>query len=154
MIFLILGFGTAYAQKGTYVDSVQFIQYLDENTAIEEVKKKNLDIYYARVSSELLQDTDTKNLQIFYTTGGTFSILVNPAKGDEFNPFYYQKVRFALNYLVDRKLIVDELMSGNGVPMSSNYGPFDPDFLNIVPEVEKFHFRYNPELAKIGRAHV
>lgn len=108
MIFLILGFGTAYAQKGTYVDSVQFIQYLDENTAIEEVKKKNLDIYYARVSSELLQDTDTKNLQIFYTTGGTFSILVNPAKGEEFNPFYYQKVRFALNYLVDRKLIVDE----------------------------------------------
>ena len=147
MIFLILGFGTAYAQKGTYVDSVQFIQYLDENTAIEEVKKKNLDIYYARVSSELLQDTDTKNLQIFYTTGGTFSILVNPTKGEEFNPFYYQKVRFALNYLVDRKLIVDELMSGNGVPMSSNYGPFDPDFLNIVPEVEKFHFRYNPELA-------
>ena len=147
LILFTIGVLPAFAQKGTFVNEVQFIQYLDESTAIEEVKKKNLDIYYSRIPAELIQDTDTKNLQIFYTTGGSFSILTNPAKGNEFNPFYYQKVRFALNYLIDRKLIVDELMSGYGVPMTSNYGPFDPDFLNIVPELEKFHFRYNPELA-------
>jgi len=140
-------FGVAFAEKGTFVDTIQFIQYLDESTAIEEVKKQNLDIYYSRIPAELISDTDTSNLKIFYTTGGSFSILVNPAQGDEFNPFYYQKARFALNYLVDRKLIVDELMSGYGVTMTSNYGPFDPDFLNIVSELEKFHFRYNPELA-------
>jgi len=144
---IVSGFGIAFAEKGTFVDSIQFIQYLDESTAIEEVKKKNLDIYYSRIPAELISDTDTSDLKIFYTTGGSFSLLVNPAQGDEFNPFYYQKVRFALNYLVDRKLIVDELMSGQGVMMTSNYGPFDPDFLNIVSELEKFHFRYNPELA-------
>lgn len=146
-ILALSGFGIVYAEKGTFVDTVQFIQYLDESTAIEEVKKKNLDIYYSRIPAELIQDTDTQNLQVFYTTGGSFGILVNPAPGEEFNPFSYQKARFALNYLVDRKLIVDELMSGYGVPMTSNYGPYDPDFLSIVSEMEKFHFRYNPELA-------
>ena len=147
LMIAVFGVGVAFAEKGTYVDTIQFIQYLDESTAIEEVKKKNLDIYYSRIPAELIQNTDTQNLQIFYTTGGSFSILVNPAQGQEFNPFYHQKVRFALNYLVDRKLIVDELMSGYGVTMTSNYGPYDPDFLNIVSELEKFHFRYNPELA-------
>jgi peptide/nickel transport system substrate-binding protein len=146
-VLIVSGFGIAFAEKGTFVDTIQFIQYLDESTAIEEIKKKNLDIYYSRIPAELISDTDTSNLKIFYTTGGSFSILVNPAQGEEFNPFYYQKARFALNYLVDRKLIVDELMSGYGVVMTSNYGPFDPDFLNIVSELERFHFRYNPELA-------
>ncbi|MDG7050005.1 MAG: ABC transporter substrate-binding protein, partial [Nitrososphaerota archaeon] len=147
-VFLFLfGANLAFAEKGTFVDTIQFIQYLDESTAIEEVKKKNLDIYYSRIPAELIQDTDTQNLQIFYTTGGSFSILINPAEGEKFNPFSIQKVRFALNYLIDRKLIVDELMSGYGVVMSSNYGPYDPDFLLIVSEIEKFHFRYNPELA-------
>lgn len=143
----LFGVNLAFAEKGTFVDTIQFIQYLDESTAIEEVKKKNLDIYYSRIPAELIQDTDTQNLQIHYTTGGSFSILVNPAEGEKFNPFSIQKVRFALNYLIDRKLIVDELMSGYGVVMSSNYGPYDPDFLLIVSEIEKFHFRYNPEFA-------
>ncbi len=138
---------SALAEKGSYVDSIQFIQYLDESTAIEEVKRGSLDLYYSRISSELIQNQDLQDLQVFYATGGSFSLLVNPAEGNEFNPFYYQEVRFALNYLVDRKLIVDELMGGNGVPMVSNYGPFDPDYLSIVDELERFHFRYNPELA-------
>jgi peptide/nickel transport system substrate-binding protein len=145
-VFLFTNF--AFADKGTNVDSVQFIQYLDESTALEEVKKGNLDLYYSRIPSELLQNQESlKNLQVFYTTGGSYSLLVNPAEGDKFNPFSDQKARFALNYLVDRKLIVDELMGGYGVTMVSNYGPFDPDYLLIVGDLERFHFRYNPELA-------
>jgi peptide/nickel transport system substrate-binding protein len=150
LIFLLCSFtiGISFAEKGTFVNEVQFIQYLEESTALEEVKKGNLDIYYSRIPAELIQEQESlQNLQVFYTTGGSYSVLVNPAVGEKFNPFSFQEVRFALNYLIDRKLIVDELMGGNGVMMTSNYGPFDPDYLLIVAELEKFHFRYNPELA-------
>ncbi len=150
LVFLLCSFtvGISFAEKGTFVDQVQFIQYLEESTALEEVKKGNLDIYYSRIPTELLQEQESlQNLQVFYTTGGSYSVLVNPAIGEKFNPFSFQQIRFALNYLIDRKLIVDELMGGNGVVMTSNYGPFDPDYLLIVDELEKFHFRYNPELA-------
>ena len=41
----------SFAEKSTFFDSVKFIQYLDENTAFEEVRNGNLDIYY----SEFLQ---------------------------------------------------------------------------------------------------
>jgi len=139
--------GVVFAEKGTYVDTVKFIQYLEESTALEEVKKGNLDMYYSRMPSELLQDGQSA-VDVFYVTGGSFSILVNPAPGERFNPFSFQQVRFALNYLVDRNLIVDELMGGHGIQMISNYGPFDPDYLLIVEELEQFHFRYNPELAR------
>lgn len=150
LIFLICfsAIGIASGEKGTYVDKIQFIQYLEESTALEEVKKGNLDLYFSRIPAELLQnEAATQNLQVFYTTGGSYSILVNPAVGEKFNPFSIQQVRFALNYLVDRELIVNELMGGNGVTMVSNYGPFDPDFFFVVDELEQFNFRYNPDLA-------
>lgn len=150
-LFLIIlsGISPAFAEKGTYVDTVQFIQYLEESTALEEVKKGNLDMYYSRMPFELLEQKESLiNLKVFYTTGGSFSLLLNPAQGEKFNPFAFQEVRLALNYLVDRNLIVDELMGGYGVPMISNYGPFDPDYLLIVDELEKFGFRYNPEYAR------
>ncbi len=148
ILFLAFSFGTIYAEKGTYINEIQFIQYLDESNALEEVKNGNLDMYYSRVPSELLETPESRqNLDVFYVTGGSYSILANPAEGDNLNPFSNQEIRFALNYLIDRRLVVDELMGGYGIPMASNYGPYDPDYLSILSEIEKFHFRYNPEHA-------
>ena len=42
----------AFAEKSTFFDSVKFIQYLDENTALEEVRNGNLDVYYYTISSD------------------------------------------------------------------------------------------------------
>ncbi len=138
----------AYAEKGTFVDEVTFIQYLDENTALEEVRNGNLDIYYYTVPSNRIESAESRTgIQIFESSGGTNSILINPAVADRFNPFQLQEVRFALNYLVDRNLIVNELMGGFGMSKISFYGPHDPDYLNIIEELESFSFRYNPALA-------
>ncbi|MBS3922538.1 MAG: ABC transporter substrate-binding protein [Nitrosarchaeum sp.] len=139
----------SFADKSTYFDSVKFIQYLDENTALEEVRNGNLDIYYDRISSDRLENPKSREgLEVFDSTGRSYSILVNPAESNEFNPFSLKDVRFALNYLIDRKLIVNELMGGYGAPMISNYSPSDPEYLTIVKQLETFNFRYNPALAE------
>ena len=141
--------GQSFAEKGTFVDSIQFIQYLDENTALEEVRNGNLDMYYYRISSDRIENPKTREgLQVYDSTGGSYSILVNPAVSEKFNPFSITEVRFALNYLVDRKLIVNELMGGFGTTMVSNYSPYDPDYLTILEQVESFHFKYNPTYAE------
>ncbi len=138
----------SFGEKGTFVDNVKFIQYLDENTALEEVKNGNLDLYYYRIPSDRIETSKAREgLKVYESTGGSYSILVNPAVSDTFNPFSNGDVRFAINYLVDRKLIVNELMGGYGTTMISNYGPFDPDYLSILNQLESFHFRYNPSLA-------
>ncbi len=151
IILSVFVFGSlvAFAEKGTFVDKVQFIQYLDENTALEEVRNGNLDIYYSRVPSDRIEDVKSREgLNVFQSTGGSYSLLVNPAKSDKFNPFSIKEVRFALNYLLDRELIVNELLGGYGTPMISAYNPFDPDYLLILDELESFNFRYNPSLAE------
>ena len=145
----VCGSLVVFADKGTFVDKVQFIQYLDENTALEEVRNGNLDIYYSRVPSDRIEDVKSREgLNIFQSTGGSYSLLVNPAKSDKFNPFSIKEVRFALNYLVDRELIVNELLGGYGTTMISAYNPFDPDYLLILDELESFNFRHNPGLAE------
>ena len=143
-----LGIGFNVAHSSTFVESIKFIQYLDENTALEEVRNGNLDMYYFRIPSDRLEDLQSReNLKIFESTGGSYSILANPAESEEFNPFSIKEIRFALNYLVDRQLIVNELMGGFGSPIISYYGPSDPEFLTAIETLENFNFRYNPALA-------
>jgi len=149
ILIAVLGAENSFAEKGTYVDKITFIQYLDENTALGEVKNGNLDLYYFRIPSDRIESPKSREgLQVFESTGGSYSILLNPAESEKFNPFSIDKVRFAINYLVDRKLIVNELMGGFGTTMVSNYGPFDPDYISLLDQIEAFHFRYNPALGE------
>ncbi|MDC3253987.1 ABC transporter substrate-binding protein [Nitrosopumilus sp.] len=139
----------SFAEKNTFVDSIKFIQYLDENTALEEVRNGNLHLYYSKISSDRLENNEAREgLKIFDSTGGSYSLLVNPAESKKFNPFSNNDARFALNYLVDRKLIVNELMGGYGSSIISYYGPTDPEYLTIIKELESFNFKYNPTLAE------
>ena len=138
----------SFAEKNTFFDSVKFIQYLDENTALEEVRNGNLDAYYYTISPDRIEnEQDRRGLQVFDSTGGSYSILVNPANAEEYNPFASKDARFALNYLVDRKLIVNELMGGYGSPIISYYGPSDPEYITVIEQLEAFDFKYNPALA-------
>jgi len=148
IILAMIALPVAFAEKGTFVDQIQFIQYLDENTALEEVRNGNLDMYYFRISSDRLEaEKDRDGIQVFESTGGSYSILLNPAVSEDFNPFSISELRFALNYLVDRNLIVNELIGGYGRTMISNYGIFAADYLTIIDEIESFHFKHNPSFA-------
>jgi len=138
----------SFAEKNTFFDSVKFIQYLDENTALEEVRNGNLDVYYYTISPDRLETHQAREgLQVFDSTGISYSILLNPAESEKFNPFSIKEVRFALNYLVDRKLIVNELMGGFGSPIISYYGPSVPEYLTVIEQLESFNFKYNPGFA-------
>ena len=145
----ISNIGSVFAEKGSNVNEIIFIQYLDENTALEEVRNGNLDMYYYRISSDRIESSSSREgIKVFDSTGGSYSILVNPAESEKFNLFSIKEIRFALNYLVDRKLIVNELMGGFGAEMISYYSPYDPEYLSILNQLESFHFRYNPTLAE------
>ena len=147
LALFILGAKVSFGEKGTYVDKVEFIQYSDSNTAIEEIRNGNLDIYYSSVPSDRIDPQLRQDLNVFQSTGTEYSLLVNPAPSEKFNPFSIREVRYALNYLVDRNMIVDEILNGYGSPMISAYKPYDPDYLLILGKLQSFNFRYNPSLA-------
>ena len=144
-----IGYQESFASENTFFDSVKFIQYLDESTALEEVRNENLDIYYYRIPSDRIENTEAREgLQIFDSTSGSYSILINPAESNEYNPFSDKDIRFALNYLIDRKLIVNELMNGYGSPIISYYSPSNPEYLTVIEQLESYDFKYNPTFAE------
>ena len=150
------GITIIYAQqtskKGPYIDEARFIHYLDENVAIEEIKIGNLDSYYFRVPLEFVSDLSANpNLKVYDRIAGSFSLLLNPAppKDDNLiNPFAFKEIRSAMNYLINREFIANEVLKGYGIPLVDPFGVYSPEYPNVIDIVEAFGFRYNPNLAE------
>ena len=97
--------------------------------------------------SDLKQDPD---LVVQNRMAGSFGILLNPAppkSNDTLNPFYFRGVRYAVNYLVNREFVVDEILKGYGTPMVDPFGVYSPEYQNIIGSVESLGLRYDPVLA-------
>ena len=150
LALLIIISPLAYAEEvGANSDQVIFIHYQDESVAVQEVKAGNLDAYFWRIPLELISDLrDDPNVKLYETPGGRLSILLNPAPSDDgLNPFSIKEVRYAMNYLIDRELIVNEILKGAAAVSYSAFSQFDPDYIVLVDIIESFGFRYNPTLA-------
>jgi peptide/nickel transport system substrate-binding protein len=139
-------------QRGSYIESIRFIHSEDENIALEEVKSGALDLYYFRIPLEAASNArNDPRLQVHDRIAGSMGLLVNPAPSndtDRINPFQFREVRFALNYLIDREFMVNEVLQGYGSPLVDPFGIYSPEYLNVIDVVESFGFRYNPKLAE------
>lgn len=143
--------GPKLINKGPFIDGARFIQYLDENTALQEMKRGAIDTYYFRVPLEIAPDLkQNPALAVYDRMAGSFGLLLNPAPprtNDTINPFQFRSVRYAVNYLIDREFVVDEILKGYGTPMVDPFGIYSPEYLNIISRVESLGIRYNPVLA-------
>src|SRR5947208_7388702 len=151
-VFLNTGVRAQPLTKGTYLDGVRFIQYLDDNVALQEIKSGNLDTYFSRIPLETVSDVKSDpNLKVYDRIAGSFGLLLNPAPArdnNSINPFQFRQVRFAMNFLVDRDFVVDEILRGYGTPLAAPFGVYSPEYLNVLDTIESFGFRYNPQFAQ------
>lgn len=143
--------GRAAEHRGAYADGIEFIHYLDESVAVREVQSGNLHAYFWRIPLEMAaQLRGDPNVRIHKTPGGILSLLLNPAPAPDggLNPFSIRAVRCAVNGLIDRGYIVNEILKGYGVPMVSPIGPFDPDYPIIADDLESLGISYDPGSAE------
>jgi peptide/nickel transport system substrate-binding protein len=66
----------------------------------------------------------------------------------DINPFCFAKIRYAMNYLVDRSYIVKNIYKGLAIAMYAFYGPANPVYSSLVSVLAKYQFSYNPSLAR------
>lgn len=153
LVLLTPAFASAAQSNGTgaYIDGVRFIQYLDDNVALEELKSGNLDTYYFRIPLEAASEIkNIPTLKEYDKLSGSFGLLLNPAPSNDsgsLNPFSLKEVRYAMNYLIDREFVVDEILKGFGTPLVGPYGTFSPEYFNVIDTLESSGLRYNPTLA-------
>jgi peptide/nickel transport system substrate-binding protein len=137
---------------GAYLDSIRFIQYIDGNVALEEIRSGNLDTYFFRIPLEQASSVyDDDNLNVYEKGGGSFGVLLNPAPSNSsksLNPFQFREVRFAMNYLINRNFVVGEILRGYGNVQIDPFGVTSPEFGSILPVVKSFGFEHNPNLAR------
>ena len=63
------------------------------------------------------------------------------------NPFSLRDVRFALQYILNREFVTQELSKGLAQPMVAHVSPFDFDYLTIYDLIQELDITYAPDLA-------
>ena len=137
--------------KGPSIDKIKFIHYLDENIAVEEIRKGNLDTYFYTIPLDVVSDLKNENnVKLYEKLSTTYSLLLNPASPLEdktINPFEFQDIRFAMHYLINRNFIANEILQGYAIPLIDPFGINSPDYSYVVDVVESFGIQYDPSFA-------
>ena len=142
-----------FAQKGPVPEKVYFDVRMDENIGINDVAAGTSDIFYYGVDGTIINGLNPDildKLEIYDVPSGTWSLQFNPYPNEApyifekdgktiFNPFAMQEVRFAMNFLINRQYIVDEILGGAGGVMFTMATPGQPGT-----------YRYNLLAAKFG----
>ena len=119
----------------TYVDLVfnPAQNVIDPNAEdYPEFIDKNYPGYY--IPGLLLVDPDDLGLATYeYPVVKWDDVIANPTaiQNLHFNPLAIREIRFALNYLIDRQLIVDQIYHGSATPRFGCISQFHPYYPNI-----------------------
>jgi peptide/nickel transport system substrate-binding protein len=132
---------------GGYFVALKFVRYPNDNIAYQELSNGNLDTYLSHIPLQLINDAKKNlNLKIYDKEGFSYGLLVNPANNAQiFNPFSIKEIRYALNFLIDRNFIVNDILKGFGSPIVEPYGQYSPEYQNIVDIVEPLKIKYDPQ---------
>ena len=122
-----------------------------------DIEAGNMDLYLFGLKTEAAQDLrGTEGVELIDAPATTVSLILNPApaREGELNPFSIPEVRQAMQFLVNREAIAQDIYRGAGQQMITHVGPSDPDFLTVYDIDRGSGIGYDPELARdlIGEA--
>jgi len=144
-------------RKGAWVDSVIVVEEPNSAAGITRLESGELDVYaYAIADSKLYKRVkESPDLSYVLSYGSYNEITFNPAgpvftTTNTLNPFAVPKVREAMNWLIDRDYIVQEIFGGLAVPRYTAFNTSVPDYAknaDLVRAIE-LKYAYNPDKAK------
>jgi len=151
-------FPVAYAQrapKGPWVDEVVFFVEKDEAKVLDMLLKNEMQVYFRDIRDPGIFRRVKESPDLWYAIsyGLYFELTFNPV-GPEFpktgklNPFAVPRIREAINYLVDRKYICDEIMAGMAVPRYTCLTPAFPDYARYADTIRDLEKKYSYNLEK------
>ncbi len=142
-------------RKGAWVDTVVFTEQNSAQAAIKQLQAGDIDVYAysvadAGVFKELKADP---NLGYTNAFGSYNEITFNPAGpvfegSKKLNPFSVPAVREAMNMLIDRNYVVQEIYSGLAIPKFTNLNANFPDYARYVDVSRKIEAQYAYNLDK------
>ncbi len=131
---------TKKAVRGPMVDKIFINTKMRNDLGLKDTAEGISDVYWNPVSGTDINALDKETLdkmELYTAPSGSWSLFLNPVPnkapylvekdGDnQFNPFAIRDVRYAINYLIDREYIVDEILGGAGGAMLTAATPAQP----------------------------
>jgi peptide/nickel transport system substrate-binding protein len=151
--------GFAQGQRvGAWVDVILAVTEPNDVAAISRLEANDIQVYFRGLSNPQVRDRIARNRALtFATSYGLYTELtfnpvgpVFPRGSERFNPFSNPKIREAMNWLIDRRHIAEEIMGGMARPRFLPISTAFPEAARVAEVVRKLEVRYapNPERAK------
>lgn len=142
-------------RKGAWVDQLVFTEQNDAQAAVKQLQANDIDIYAYTVSDPAVYEAvkGDPNLASTPSLGAYTEITANPVpvfNDGRINPFGVAKFREAMNWLIDRNYLVQEILGGLGMPKYTTLNSAFPDYARYVDVCRELEakYAYNPDKAK------
>ena len=139
---------------GPWVDEVVFFSEKDLAKAVDMMEKGDMHLYFIDISDPDLfaRVKASPNLKYKFAYGLYNELTFNPVgpefKNGEFNPFCNPRIREAMNYIIDRNYIVNEIYKGlakpKWVPLISAF----PEYGRLADVIKLLEARYKYDFEK------
>ncbi|MFO7741089.1 MAG: ABC transporter substrate-binding protein [Anaerolineae bacterium] len=142
-------------RKGAWVDTVIMSEEPSSDSAVTRLETGDLDLYAYSISeapiAERIAESDVVEA---WTSYGSYNELTFNTAGPEFedgrlNPFSVPRIREAMNYLVDRTYIAEEISGGMAIPRFTaiNFASQDTAVLAAEISAIELQYAYDPDRA-------
>ena len=139
------------------VDEVVFIEEPDYDKVLGRIEAGEVHLYAFGTSDPTrerrIQDSPVMDQYVSY--GSSAELTFNPVgptfpSTEELNPFHVPAIREAMNWLVDRNHIVEEIYGGLAAPRYLPLSTIFPDYARLADVARGLEIRYghNPEQAR------
>ena len=136
-------------QPGPAADTIRFNSYFVDRAPLE-IQAGTMDLYLFGLRTEAAQELrDAKGVKLIQAPATSLSLVLNPAPAPDgkLNPFAIPEVRKAMQYLVDRDFIAQDIYQGLAQPMVTQVSPSDYDFLTVYDIDRGSGIRFDPDYA-------
>lgn len=142
---------------GGWLDSIVVVEEPSAEAAVSRLENGDIDMYMYTVANPEIADQIAASDTIQATTsyGSYNEMTVNPATCSDpatLNPFSSQDIRVALNWLIDRDYIVNEIYGGLAVPRYVALNAASLDAAQLAPEIAAIEAEYAYDFDRANEA--
>ncbi len=142
---------------GGWLDSIVTVEEASSAAGIRQLSTGYLDVFADTITQPDLYEMIREDPAIQYSQSfGSYNELsFNPSgpifpETGELNPFAVPRVREAMNWLIDREYMADEIFGGMAIPRLFPITSAFPDYARMIEKVRELEVEYshNPERAE------
>ncbi|HNT73706.1 MAG TPA: ABC transporter substrate-binding protein [Anaerolineae bacterium] len=135
-------------RKGAWLDTIVFVEEPSADAAVTRLGVGEIDMYAYQVSNrEVVEKVNASDSLDAYQSSGSYNELTfNPAgpelENGTLNPFAVPAVREAMNWLIDRNYVAQEIMGGMAIPRWLPFNVASSDYARLADVARGLELKY------------